>query len=184
MQEENNFYKSGWNKVKQKDYAGANADFLKAFQAAEKESAEKFLAFFSRGCVEIYLKQYDKTLKTFDAVVKWHEQRKIPENAEYGRAFFNRGLAYVGLGKNEDAIKDFYTALDYGSGAASYGEKAWKELNKLGEFHMDSPPVQVTAAKVVAKSLPNAWGGANSNAREAVKKAAVKNGSSGPKLKK
>ncbi len=57
MQEENDFYKSGWNKVRQKDYAGANADFLKAFQSGEKGSPERLLAFFSIGCVEIYLGQ-------------------------------------------------------------------------------------------------------------------------------
>ncbi|HEV2614310.1 MAG TPA: tetratricopeptide repeat protein [Gammaproteobacteria bacterium] len=175
MQEENNFYNKGWEKIKQKDYVGAKADFLKAFTTAEKESLARVLAFFSSGCVEIYLKQYDKALRTFTQVIEWHKQKKTPENEEYGRAYFNRGLAQAGLLKKDEAISDFNMALDYGSGAASYAAKAWRKLNQLGQFEeVESSPeakpksLVVPPAKAVAKSLPNAWG--NNGKLEDVKK--------------
>ena len=88
----------GVDKLDQKDYKGAIADFSQAL-SLEPQNAK---AYFNRGFAYYNLENYQKASEDYAKAIEIN-----PSDAE---AFYNRGLAYSNLDKDKAAIQDFEKA--------------------------------------------------------------------------
>ncbi|MBD1924416.1 tetratricopeptide repeat protein [Microcoleus sp. FACHB-831] len=88
----------GVDKLDQKDYKGAIADFSQAL-SLEPQNAK---AYFNRGFAYYNLENYQKAIEDYTKAIEIN-----PVDAE---AFYNRGLAYSNLDSDRAAIQDFEKA--------------------------------------------------------------------------
>lgn len=82
-----------------KEYDNAVLDFSRAIDLNKKNHR----AYYYRGIAHMMKKEFENAIPDFD--------NSIGLNSEYAAAFFARATAYAEIGKDDEAAKNFKTAL-------------------------------------------------------------------------
>ncbi len=99
------YYYRGRAKSGLEDYKGAIADLDRAIEISPPGYSLKGM-YLARGSDKTILHDYRSAISDFN--------KAIEEDPKYALAFFNRGLARIGLGKTEKGCKDLSKAAELG----------------------------------------------------------------------
>lgn len=98
--------------------------------------------FFLRGNIKFKDKEFHES-------VKWYTEA-IQKQGQFPDAYYNRGLVYQSLEKNEDALADFTKAVEQD---ASFAPALFKRTEILQS--MDRIDEAIASAEVLVKSFPD-----------------------------
>lgn len=108
-EKEYDFYFRGYAKLNEKNYSGAEEDFLRAV----KKHKSHISSFFCLGFTQIHLGKWSEAIDTFSRVIEMCQQ-KDPTHLDYVKAFYNRGYAraHQPKPKHAQAVSDFSKAIE------------------------------------------------------------------------
>ncbi len=92
--------------------------------------------------------EYHESNQYDDAIARYRQAVRSDRN--FGPAYVNMGLAYLGLGRRKEAIQAFRGAVEYADDKKSQAE-AWQQLHYLSEVNpLDREAAQVSMARLGA----------------------------------
>ncbi|MEN0055294.1 MAG: hypothetical protein AAGC65_16585 [Mucilaginibacter sp.] len=103
-QVKNHYQFAGDSLYKNKDYKGAIESYSKAISIDKNDKAKLAILLDKRSLAYLDSKNYTEVIKD--------ESEAILANPRFGSAYWNRGVAYNGIGEYQHAIDDYTTAME------------------------------------------------------------------------